>query len=102
MLDKAEAFSGSKIESLSGAVVKEHNEHEVTKLIKEGLAKLGIAEDALENMVNSAVEKKVIAAWVLGQTLAATEWLANALHMGYRSSVSQVKKWVKENKEGKK
>ena len=87
---------------MAGAAVKERNEHEAAKLVKEGLTKLGIAEDALENMVNSAVEKKAVAAWVSNQTLASTEWLANELHMGHRSSVSKAKKWAKESKDGQK
>ena len=45
-----------------------------------------------ESMVDSAVEKKAVAAWVSSQTLASSEWLAEALHMGHRSSISKAKK----------
>ena len=58
-------------------------------------------QDMLKKMNKSAIEKKAIAALIANQTLAPTEWIAEQLHMGHRSAVSQAKKWSKETKEGK-
>ena len=103
MLDKAEeALKKTKRESLMGAAVREHGEGEAVKLLDEGIEKLGISPEWLERMNKSAPEKKALAAWLAGQTLAGTEWIAQVLWMGHRSSVSQAKKWVRETKEGRK
>lgn len=103
MLDKAEeALRGRKKESLMGAAVREHGEAEAVELLEEGMGKLGICPEWLERMNKSAFEKKALAAWLSGQTLVSTEWIAERLRMGHRSAVSQAKKWVRETKEGRK
>ena len=103
MLDEAEkALQSTKRESLMGAAVKEHGENEAVKLLDEGMGKLGLAPESLEGMAKSSAEKKAIAAWLAAQTLVSSEWIAQMLWMGHRSSVSQSKKWVRETKEGRK
>jgi putative transposase len=103
MLDEAEkALQSTKRESLMGAAVKEHGENEAVKLLDEGMGKLGLTPESLEGMAKSSAEKKAIAAWLAAQTLVSSEWIAQMLWMGHRSSVSQSKKWVRETKEGRK
>ena len=68
----------------------------------EALKKFGMDSNYLPKMSKSAVEKRAIAALLSSNTLASTEWIAEQLHMGHRSSVSQAKKWARETKEGKK
>jgi len=103
MLDKAEeAMQSKKRESLMGAAVREHGKAEAVRLLDEGIEKLGISADWLERMNKSAPEKKALATWLAGRTLVGTEWIAQVLWMGHRSSISQAKKWARETKEGRK
>ena len=103
MLDKAEkTLQSTRRESLMGAAVREHGENEAVKLLDEGMEKLGLAPESLEGMAKSSAEKKALAAWLAGQTLVSSEWIAQMLWMGHRSSVSQSKKWVRETREGRK
>lgn len=101
MLDKAElVLAKNKRESNSGSIQRDHAEGEASKLMLGSLMTLGIDSSDLPKMNKSAPEKKMIAALLANRTLASTQWIAEQLHMGHRSTVSQAKKWAKETKEG--
>ncbi len=103
MLDKAETIlSRNKRESNCASVQKDHSEGEALKLMIASLKKLNIQLSDLPKMSKSAVEKRAIAAFIAGQTLASTEWIAEQLHMGHRSAISQARRWARESKEAKK
>ncbi len=103
LLDKAErALSSIKRESVSGSAIKEHDENEASKLLKEGVLKLGLGHADFAKMPKSAVEKKALAAWLGKNTLASGVWIATHLMMGHPSSVTQAKAWCRETKEGQK
>ncbi len=103
MLDKVEGvLSSTKRESVSGSTMREHNEYEAGKMLLEGLAKLGIRHEDLASMSKSAVEKKALAGWIGGNTLAPSKWIAVSLSMGHPSSVTQAKAWCRDSKDGKK
>ncbi len=103
MLDKVETMvTKNKRESNSGSIQRDHSEGEAGKLMIEALERLGMNVKHLPEMSKSALEKKAIAALLSSNTLASTEWIAEQLHMGHRSSVSQAKKWARESKEGQK
>ena len=103
MLDKVESvITKNKRESNSGSIQRDHSEEEARKMIVEALERFGMDVTYLPKMNKSAIEKRAIAAQLSINTLASTEWIAEQLHMGHRSSVSQAKKWARETKEGKK
>jgi len=103
MLDKVETMvTKNKRESNSGSIQQDHSEGEAGKLMIEALERFGMDVKYLPEMSKSALEKKAIAALLSSKTLASTEWIAEQLHMGHRSSVSQAKKWARESKEGQK
>lgn len=103
MLDLVEkSLVGKKSESLSGEAVQEHGEAEASKLLAEGLQKLGMSQEDLKELKKSAPEKRALAAYLVSRTLVGTKRIAELLEMGHRSSVSQAKKWAKENPEGRK
>ena len=103
MLDKVEGvLSSTRRESVSGSAKREHNEYEAGKMLLEGLAKLGIRHEDLASMSKSAVEKKSLAVWIGGNTLAPSKWITASLSMGHPSSVSQAKAWSRDSKDGKK
>ena len=56
----------------------------------------------LSSMSKSAVEKKALAGWIGGNTLAPSKWIAVSLSMGHPSSVTQAKAWCRDSKDGKK
>ena len=66
------------------------------------MIRLGIKNEDLLKMKKSAVEKKVLAAWLTKHTLAHRKWVATTLIMGHPSSVTQAKAWCRESKEGEK
>jgi putative transposase len=103
MLDKVEVIlSKNKRESNSGSIQRDHSEGEACRMMFEALKRFGMNSDSLPKMSKSAEEKRAIAALLSSKTLASTEWIAEQLHMGHRSSVSQAKKWARETKDGKK
>ena len=103
MLDKAEGvLTKNKRESNGGSIRTDHSEQEASRMVTDALESLGIAVEDLAKMSKSGLEKRAIAALVSSKTLVSTEWLAETLHMGHRSSVSQAKRWGRESKEGQK
>jgi hypothetical protein len=73
----------------SGAVSRAHDEREAKRLLSEGLAAAGLAEDELSRVSGSDVRKSALANLLLERTVARQSWIAERLRMRSAANVSQ-------------
>lgn len=73
----------------SGAVSRAHDEREAERLLSEGLAAVGLDDEALGRLPGSDVRKTALANLLLERTVARQSWIADRLVMCSAANVSQ-------------
>ncbi len=74
----------------SGEVRRSHDLDEAERIVRGGLAALGLAGESLEKTPGSTVEKTVLACAVRHRTSVGLGWIADRLKMGSASNVSRI------------
>jgi putative transposase len=79
----------------SGPIHHRHDEKEAERIVKDGMARLGLRENELADLPGSDPGKLEIAAEVRGSTAVSLAWIADRLHMRSAANVSQQLRRVK-------
>ena len=88
-----QAAAGRRRESHSGPARVAHDEAAAGRLLREGLAVVGLSAAALRQLPRSAPEKQVLAWWLRERTTVSLAWLSERLAMGHYTRVSR--RWAK-------
>lgn len=93
-------MAGKRRDSFGGVESKKHDTLEAKRLLADGLEELKIDMDELLLLKKNDVRKKVIAWYIRKQTSVNNEWIANHVHMGCVSNMSQYVAEVEKATEG--
>ena len=74
----------------------EHGEGQAERLLRRGLAVLGMEEDDLPYRAKGMAEKQVLAWWLCRRTTVRRRWVSERLRMGDESRVTQAIRRVKQ------
>jgi hypothetical protein len=74
----------------------EHGEGQAERLLRRGLAVLGMEEDDLAQSAKGMAEKQVLAWWLCRRTTVRRRWVSERLRMGDESRVTQAIRRVKQ------
>jgi hypothetical protein len=79
---------GGRRESYAGEPAHLHDEVRARKLVKSGLAGLGLKAQDLPKMKKTDSRKRALAHWIKSQSTMGNAWLAQELHMGHAANVA--------------
>ncbi len=77
-----------KRQSFSGEAVQEHDERDAERVVRVGLAHLGLSEETLRTLPKGADEKALVAWLVRRRTAVPNAWIAHRLRMGRADCLS--------------
>jgi hypothetical protein len=80
---------GLRRESHSGALKREHGEQAAERLLREGLAVLGLTVEELELGRRVTAEKAALAQWLRERTTVSLRWVSERLAMGHYSNAGR-------------
>jgi REP element-mobilizing transposase RayT len=80
---------GRRRESYSGEEDRRHDEVEATKLMEEGMRRLGVEGRDLKSMKKGAAEKMLLAWLVHGRAMVGNSWIAERLLMGTSANIGK-------------
>src|SRR4030042_1829387 len=93
-----EIINGKKRESYTGDSKRSHDEQTAVELMEKALKLFSIKRTDLQLMKKSDPKKQVIAWLLKTKTSVPNIWIAEQLHMGFRTSISNAVKNIRENK----
>jgi hypothetical protein len=85
----SEAIHGRKRRSYEKPALRSHDDHEATRLLVAGLARLGLSKAEMGSLRQSDPRKQGLAWLLKSRTVVDDEWICRHLQMGDRSNVSR-------------
>jgi REP element-mobilizing transposase RayT len=82
-------LAGRRRESHSGGAKREHGERAAEKLLAVGLARLGLAPEALRRGRKVTAEKAALSQWLRERTTVSLRWVSERLGMGHYSNAGR-------------
>jgi hypothetical protein len=74
---------------VDGALRRSHGEDEAARMLREGLAALGLSESDLALLPKGDPRKVALASAMPKRTIVPNEWIAKHLHLGHVSRASR-------------
>lgn len=95
-----DAMAGKQRSSFSGEQVRSHDEVEAERLVRRGLAALGLTEESLDLLKKNCPEKYAVAWLVRRQTCVRNDWIVHRLSMGKGTNFATFLKRMEEGNFG--